>query len=295
MKLIKIVVFLLALPLGLAAQEGTSLEEYRYLSKGYAYQQEMGLDANKAGYTIQEAYVASNKVRIVGLYKQYQSAPQGLLFIMESQSGQAHHLCLPNNQANDRVKELFASDYRSIPQQAVKQAYELALREYLFATLEESPIAQTTPPAYGQVSQLEVKSPVETPSVRPSKTPDILSAKGLPSESYSKSNQTVSRNSISQSQSATTRQANISIGGYLSERSLRVAPQIKDGYSGRGKIVIKICVNQSGEVTQAKFTQRGSTTFNRELKSLAIDSAKESLFARSELAEQCGTIAYHFK
>ena len=114
---------------------------------------------------------------------------------------------------------------------------------------------------------------------------------------FPKSETSSSNTSIPNTQSPSTvnASADIKVGGHLSERALSLSPTIAKGYSGKGKVVIKICVDQYGSVTQAKFTQRGSTTFNANLKALALDSARESRFANSELAEQCGTIAYHFK
>lgn len=294
MKIIQLFALLLILPLGLIAQEGTSLEEYRYLSKGYAYQQEMGLDANKAGYTIQTTYVASNEVKIVGMYKQFQTAPQGLLFIVDQKDSKSHYICLPNNQANERVQELFANDFRSIHQYEVKQKYELALREYLFASLGQPTIGSAIPSEYSLPQQDESfassKTAVEEKEVLTSKggIPDVSSYFPKQEPTRSQGNPVVQDNHF-------VSKASIKIGGHLSERNIKAAPSIKSAYASKGKVVLKVCVNQIGEVTSAKFTQRGSTTFNAELKHLALDSAKESLFVQSELVEQCGTISYHFK
>ena len=88
---------------------------------------------------------------------------------------------------------------------------------------------------------------------------------------------------------------NGSIEGELSERPLVRAPIIKEEYQGAGKVVIKICVDQTGDVIYAKFTQRGSTTFNTQLKKLALDSVHHAMFEPSETNEQCGFVAFDFQ
>ncbi len=85
------------------------------------------------------------------------------------------------------------------------------------------------------------------------------------------------------------------IGGLLSNRILIDAPKVSRKHVGKGQVVVKVCVNANGDVIRAKFTQKGSTTFNESLKALALESARQTRFSRNNLAEQCGTIAYHFK
>ena len=89
--------------------------------------------------------------------------------------------------------------------------------------------------------------------------------------------------------------ASAKVEGDLVGRTLLKKPVVISQHRDRGKVVIKICVDERGEVISAKFTQRGSTTFNSELKEIALHSARATRFDTSSLTEQCGTIAYHFK
>ncbi|HMQ91060.1 MAG TPA: hypothetical protein PKB07_25850, partial [Flavilitoribacter sp.] len=41
-----------------------------------------------------------------------------------------------------------------------------------------------------------------------------------------------------------------------------------------GTVVLNVCINAAGEVTTASFTQRGSTTFDRELINAATEDVK---------------------
>jgi len=229
------------------------------------------------------------------MYKQSQTAPQGLLFIVDQPAGKSHYICLPNNQAKERVQELFAIDFRNIHQLEVKRKYELALREYLFASLGQGGLVATTPVEYDLPQNTERLASSNSSSISSEK--EVLTSKGIPDVSsyFPTTKPTPQREGPSMQTSNFVSKASVKIGGHLSERSIKAAPSIKSSYSSKGKVVVKVCVNQVGEVTSAKFTQRGSTTFNSELKDLALDSAKESLFVQSELMEQCGTISYHFK
>ena len=76
----KIIFLIILLPTFVFAQEGMTLDEYRYLTKGFAYQKEMGLDASKAGYQIIEKK-SIDDVQLVILKKETISTPQGLSLI----------------------------------------------------------------------------------------------------------------------------------------------------------------------------------------------------------------------
>ena len=84
-------------------------------------------------------------------------------------------------------------------------------------------------------------------------------------------------------------------GNGLGDRGLIYAPDISDSSQRTGKIVINICVNASGKVTKANFTQKGSTTTDSHLIKLATKSAKEYRFSESNSEEQCGDITIDFK
>ena len=84
-------------------------------------------------------------------------------------------------------------------------------------------------------------------------------------------------------------------GEGLGDRKLLFAPTINDSSQKKGRVVVKICVGKSGKVTKAKYTQRGSTTTDSYLISLAEKSAKEYKFEKSTITEQCGDIIIDFK
>lgn len=83
-------------------------------------------------------------------------------------------------------------------------------------------------------------------------------------------------------------------GDGLDARGLIYEPTISDNSQRSGDVVVKVCVNAAGEVTTAKYTQRGSSTTDSYLINLAEKSAKKYRFTKSEAKEQCGTITIHF-
>lgn len=85
------------------------------------------------------------------------------------------------------------------------------------------------------------------------------------------------------------------VGAGLSNRGVRNAPQINDRSQKTGRVVIEVCVDASGRVVKADFTQKGSTTADTELIELAKRNARNYVFSTSDVDEQCGTISYDFK
>lgn len=85
------------------------------------------------------------------------------------------------------------------------------------------------------------------------------------------------------------------IGGGLSDRGLVYEPDINDNSQKTGRVVIKICVDQNGKVSEAKFTQRGSTTTDQVLVDIATKAAAKYTFTPSDVDTQCGTITVDFK
>lgn len=86
-----------------------------------------------------------------------------------------------------------------------------------------------------------------------------------------------------------------SIGGGLGGRAVEKRGRINDTSQKSGKVVIEVCVDRSGNVVSADYTQRGSTTSDSELKSKAIQAAKGYKFAASSADQQCGTITFNFQ
>ncbi len=88
----------------------------------------------------------------------------------------------------------------------------------------------------------------------------------------------------------------VSIGGGLSGRKVVSRPRIVDTSQKVGKIVIEICVDAAGAVTQADYTQRGSTTTDTELRNKALAAAKQYRFAASTSGvSECGPVTFTFK
>ncbi|MEL6392297.1 MAG: energy transducer TonB [Bacteroidota bacterium] len=62
-----------------------------------------------------------------------------------------------------------------------------------------------------------------------------------------------------------------------------------------GVVVVRICVDAAGNVTDANYTMQGSTTSSPSLIDLAIESAREFKFEESLVDKHCGRISYLFK
>lgn len=86
-----------------------------------------------------------------------------------------------------------------------------------------------------------------------------------------------------------------SVGGGLGSRGVTSAPRITDNSQQQGTVVVKVCVNGSGTVTSAEFTQLGSTISDSRLKNLAVANAKRWKFSPGSVDKQCGTITYRFR
>ena len=89
--------------------------------------------------------------------------------------------------------------------------------------------------------------------------------------------------------------AGSSVGGGLSGRGILNAPKVNDDFNKPGKIVLKVCADESGQVTSAEFTQRGSTTTDSQLVRIAKKNALKYKFSKGSIDKQCGTITYVFK
>ena len=85
------------------------------------------------------------------------------------------------------------------------------------------------------------------------------------------------------------------VGGGLGNRGVKYEPTISDNSQKVGKIVMNVCVDKSGKVISAEYTQRGSTTTDSDLRDLAERSARKFVFTESTIEKQCGTITVDFK
>ncbi|MDH3648851.1 MAG: cell envelope integrity protein TolA [Saprospiraceae bacterium] len=85
------------------------------------------------------------------------------------------------------------------------------------------------------------------------------------------------------------------VGGGLGDRGVLFEPTIKDNSQKTGVVVVRVCVDQNGDVVSAKFTQKGSTTADSDLVGIAIKSSERFKFSKSTIDKQCGTITIDFK
>ncbi len=85
------------------------------------------------------------------------------------------------------------------------------------------------------------------------------------------------------------------VGGGLGNRGVLGAPKIVNRTNQSGRVTIKVCVDSSGRVISANFTQKGSSTNNAQLIAIAKKNAKGYRFSKGGPSKQCGTISYNFK
>lgn len=85
------------------------------------------------------------------------------------------------------------------------------------------------------------------------------------------------------------------VGGGLGSRGVLNSPRVSENSQKSGKVVLKVCVDGTGKVVSAEYTQRGSTTSDSQLKAAAIRNAKKWRFNKGAIDKQCGTITYNFK
>lgn len=85
------------------------------------------------------------------------------------------------------------------------------------------------------------------------------------------------------------------IEGAIGNRRVLHVPTINDSSQKQGRVVVKICVDGSGNVTSAKYTQVGSTTADSYLIGLAEKGAKEYKFSSSSVDRECGRVIIDFR
>jgi len=85
------------------------------------------------------------------------------------------------------------------------------------------------------------------------------------------------------------------IGGGLDGRGVLFTPSVEEKSQRTGRVVVNVCVDKNGKVTSAKYTQKGSTTADANLKQISEESSRKFKFSASDIPEQCGTITFDFK
>lgn len=85
------------------------------------------------------------------------------------------------------------------------------------------------------------------------------------------------------------------IGEGLSDRAVEYKPEITDNSQKTGKIVVDICINAAGKVISSKYTQRGSTSADKELIEVSEKGVLKYRFSASSVEKQCGSVIIDFK
>jgi TonB family protein len=85
------------------------------------------------------------------------------------------------------------------------------------------------------------------------------------------------------------------VGGGLGGRGVVSSPILKDDSNNRGSVVVAICLDKDGNVTEAKFQLQGSTITSGKLRDLAVSNARQWRFKPGNEERQCGNITYSFK
>lgn len=271
--------------LAFGQEEGTTLEEYRYLSKGYVYQLEMGLDAQKEGYSIKKLYTSSNKTELVALYKNGTAQPRALLIIIDNDQVKPVYICTPNSLAEQRVSELAELDQKNISAKN-KSKYQAAMNEFLFEALakEKPDLIAFNPrkaPPFKRMQDDQLVNRSANMTELKNEVPKVATLEA-PIEPMIESEESYSKTS------------NMEVSGDVYNREVVSKDDAIISSRKNGVVAIKICVNNEGTVSSAKFTQKGSTTFDSYLKDTALKAAKSIKFAPSELTEQCGIVTYKF-
>ena len=84
------------------------------------------------------------------------------------------------------------------------------------------------------------------------------------------------------------------VGGGLSNRGVVSSPRLTDKSQERGRVVVSVCVDASGRVTKANYTQKGSRNVTQRLIQLAEANARSYRFNPGQADLQCGVITYDF-
>jgi len=87
----------------------------------------------------------------------------------------------------------------------------------------------------------------------------------------------------------------ITIEDGLGDRGVESQPNIFMLSDQDGQVVIDLCVDDRGRVTEATFNRGLSTIYRSSLTSLALRKAKEFVFNSRSIDEQCGRLIYHIK
>ncbi|MEO0732203.1 MAG: TonB family protein [Bacteroidota bacterium] len=87
------------------------------------------------------------------------------------------------------------------------------------------------------------------------------------------------------------------VSGGLGGRGVLKSPAVRENSQVSGRVVVSVCVGPDGNISEAKYTQSGSSTADPNLVRAAIANAKKWKFKADATApqRQCGKITYDFK
>lgn len=277
----------------LLAQEGTTLEEYRYLSKGYLYQKELGLDIYKNGYTVKTIFTTSKDAKLIGLFKDGEKETKALLVVIEEKGQAPIYVCIPNSYSEDRVLSLYNLDVQRLINVETRKLYDSAMQEFLYSALNNTYEMQelsTIPQSFDNLSENTKPADTQNPPVE-----DVLVSKGGVESVMLTESEPVKKDPIQESTPIPTiTTAKTTISGDVLSRDIIVAPNVQIESDKKGTVAVKVCVDMDGYVSSAKFTQRGSTTLDKDLKKLSVDSASKYRFGKSDRREECGIITFEY-
>ena len=195
-----------------------------------------------------------------------------------------------------------------------KDAPPVVIKKNASIPSKKSTPSKTTEPIK-QKAVTESK-PIETPPV-PAPSPKILykaptgqGKGGNNSDSYQKSNgQGISGGSGDQGKlngnpnsdnytgTGGFGNGGITISRGLQGRKISRFPSFEDDFQENAKVAVDITVDDRGNVTNATFQQKGSTTANSAIKNIALKKARQLKFNVDDQGaqEQIGTIIFNFR
>jgi hypothetical protein len=87
----------------------------------------------------------------------------------------------------------------------------------------------------------------------------------------------------------------VSIRSGLSGRRITHLPSFEDDFNENAKVAVDITVDIAGNVTQAIINQKGTTTTNHSIWSIALRKARSLKMNSGNAEEQTGTLVFNFK
>lgn len=87
----------------------------------------------------------------------------------------------------------------------------------------------------------------------------------------------------------------VSIRSGLDGRRITRLPSFEDDFNENAKVAVDITVDKSGNVTSALVNQKGTTTANSNIRSIAVKKARSLKFNAGSAEEQTGTLVFNFK